>query len=61
MSSLVVGSHTLSIENVAGVARAGLAVEIADEARARIRQGRVALESHLARGTRIYGVNTGVG
>ncbi len=61
MSPLVLGSQALSIEDVASVARGGLAVELADAARTRILQGRAALEAHLARGTRIYGVNTGVG
>jgi phenylalanine ammonia-lyase len=61
MPPLVVGSQALSIEHVADVARAALPVELSEAARARIRRGRAALESHLARSTRIYGVNTGVG
>jgi phenylalanine ammonia-lyase len=51
----------LSIEDVARVAREGAEVRIGDAARARIARGRERLEELLARGERIYGVNTGVG
>src|ERR1035437_5661773 len=51
----------LSIEDVARVAREGAEVRIGDGARARITGGRERLEEMLARGERIYGVNTGVG
>jgi phenylalanine ammonia-lyase len=43
------------------VARQGVAVQLAAAARARIAAGRQRLEELLARGERIYGVNTGVG
>ena len=52
---------TLSIEDVARVAREGAEVRIGDAARARIARGRERLEELVARGERIYGVNTGVG
>jgi len=59
--SLVLGAHPLTIEDVEDVARRDSAVEFAEAARARIRQGRLKLEERLAGGDRIYGVNTGVG
>jgi histidine ammonia-lyase len=51
----------LSIEDVARVAREGVEVRIGGAARARIARGRERLEELVARGERIYGVNTGVG
>jgi phenylalanine ammonia-lyase len=51
----------LSIEDVARVAREGAEVRIGEAARARIALGRERLEELVARGERIYGVNTGVG
>jgi phenylalanine ammonia-lyase len=59
--TLELGAWTLSIEDVARVAREGAEVRIGDAARARIARGRERLEELLARGERIYGVNTGVG
>jgi phenylalanine ammonia-lyase len=58
---IVLGTAPLSIEDVARVARDRAPVEIAPEARTRIAQGRQRLEELIARGDRIYGVNTGVG
>ena len=55
------GERRLTIEDVAHVARVGELVFFATVARARIAQGRARLEELLARGERIYGVNTGVG
>ena len=59
--TLELGAGTLSIEDVARVAREGVEVRIGDAARARIARGRERLEELVARGERIYGVNTGVG
>ncbi|HKW96604.1 MAG TPA: aromatic amino acid ammonia-lyase [Bryobacteraceae bacterium] len=59
--SLIVGGRPLVIEDVERAARIRTQIEIGDGARARIRKGRIALEAQLARGDRIYGVNTGVG
>jgi phenylalanine ammonia-lyase len=59
--TLELGTHALSIEDVARVAREGAEVRIGAGARARIAQGRERLEELLAGGERIYGVNTGVG
>jgi len=59
--ALVVGAHPLSIQDVEQTARFGLVVELAAGSRALITKGRAALEAQLARGDRIYGVNTGVG
>ncbi len=55
------GAGALSIEDVVRVARDGAAVHLARSARARISKGRDRLWERLARGERIYGVNTGVG
>ena len=59
--TLELGSRALSIEDAVRVSRGGVAVTIAATARARISRGRERLEEMLARGERIYGVNTGVG
>ena len=61
VSGLVVGARPLSIEDVVETARQGRTVDLAAPSRALIVKGRVALEEQLARGERIYGVNTGVG
>ena len=59
--TLEVGARALSIEDVDRVARRTAAVHLASTARARISQGRDRLSERIARGERIYGVNTGVG
>src|SRR5213593_3131463 len=58
---LELGERALSIEDVVRVAREGVEVRIAEASRARIALGRQWLEKLLARGERIYGVNTGIG
>ena len=58
---LELGARPLTIEDVVSVARTGAGVALAAPARARIARGRARLEELLARGERIYGVNTGVG
>ena len=55
------GACPLTIEDVVAVARHGAGVGLAAPARDRIARGRTRLEELLARGERIYGVNTGVG
>jgi phenylalanine ammonia-lyase len=55
------GISPLSIEDVARVARSHAEVGVSEAARARIANGRARLEELIARGERIYGVNTGVG
>jgi phenylalanine ammonia-lyase len=57
----VVGADTLSIEQVVRVARGAAEVRMTGGAKTRIAHGRARLEELLARGERIYGVNTGVG
>jgi histidine ammonia-lyase len=59
--TVVLGEHPLTIEDVVRVARENAAIEIAGDARGRIAKGRTRLDELLARGDRIYGVNTGVG
>jgi hypothetical protein len=58
---VVLGAAPLSIEDVVRVARGGAEVRLTSGARTRIAKGRARLEELLARGERIYGVNTGVG
>jgi phenylalanine ammonia-lyase len=58
---VVVGADPLSIEDVVRVAREAAEVRITGGAKTRIAGGRAHLEAMLARGERIYGVNTGVG
>src|SRR5579864_5754339 len=59
--TLEVGTRALTIEDVECVARRGVQVRLAEAARARIGRGRQVLDDMVARGGRIYGVNTGVG
>jgi len=58
---LALGADPLSLEDVVRVARQGVQVRLTGGARTRIAKGRAQLEELLARGERIYGVNTGVG
>jgi phenylalanine ammonia-lyase len=55
------GSRKLSIEDVVRVAREAEPVSVSGAARSRMALGRTRLEELLARGERIYGVNTGIG
>ena len=59
--SLSVGSAPLTIEQVAQVSRDARPIHLAPAALERIAKGRRALERHISKGERIYGVNTGVG
>src|SRR5204862_2077543 len=59
--TLQLGERPLSIEDVVASARGGTTVSIGPAARTRIAKGRAHLEALIARGERIYGVNTGVG
>jgi phenylalanine ammonia-lyase len=62
MPSLVmVGADPLRIEDVVRVARDGAEARLTGGARSRIANGRARLQELLARGERVYGVNTGVG
>lgn len=58
---LELGASLLTIEDVVRVARENVKVSLSPSARERIAKGRARLEELLARGERIYGVNTGVG
>ncbi|PWU10360.1 MAG: histidine ammonia-lyase [Terriglobia bacterium] len=59
--NLELGAHPLSLEDVERVARSSAEVTLSTEAHERIAAGRARLEQLMARGERIYGVNTGVG
>ena len=59
--TVALGTRPLTLEDVLHVARENASVAIAPSARERIARGRARLEELLARGERIYGVNTGVG
>jgi len=58
---LELGARALSLEDVERVARQGVSVGLAAASRARIAKGRDRLAERIARGERIYGINTGVG
>ncbi len=59
--TVVLGADPLTIEDVVRVSRRGAEVRIGGSARTRIANGRARLQEAIARGDRIYGVNTGVG
>src|ERR1700761_7550307 len=59
--TVVLGADPLTIANVARVARGSAIVRITGGAKTRIANGRRRLDELLARGERIYGVNTGIG
>jgi phenylalanine ammonia-lyase len=59
--TVVLGERSLTIEDVVRVAREHAEIRVTAEARTRIANGRARLDELLARGERIYGVNTGVG
>jgi phenylalanine ammonia-lyase len=61
LDPLELGADHLHIEDVVRIARLGQPISIGAAARRRIARGRELLEELLARGERIYGVNTGVG
>lgn len=58
---LSIGGQPLTLEDIRRIAREGAAAALAEPALARIAKSRAALETLLASGERIYGVNTGVG
>ena len=58
---IAIGNAPLTLEQVCSVARESTAVVWAPGTLELIAKGRAALESRLASGERIYGVNTGVG
>jgi histidine ammonia-lyase len=59
--SVVLSGKGLSVEGVVAVARNGEKVELAPEARERIRKCRMMVERKLAAGETMYGINTGIG
>lgn len=59
--AVTIGRSPLTLEQVEAVARRFAGCEISPGARKRIAEGNSALQELLARGERIYGVNTGVG
>ena len=56
MTTIRIGEQPLSIEQVYAVSQSHSPVELAEPARLRIERGRAHLESLLAGGERIYGV-----
>ncbi|WES62794.1 aromatic amino acid ammonia-lyase [Microbacter sp. GSS18] len=54
-------ARPLALDELQAVAREGAPVGLADDARARIAQGRAVLQDALDAGTRVYGLNTGLG
>ena len=59
--TVVLTGFDLAIDDVVRVARDGARVELADDARERIRRARDVVESALVRGDTLYGLSTGVG
>jgi histidine ammonia-lyase len=60
-SVIVIGGRPLSAADVVAVARGGSRVSLAPAARRRVERSRAALDSALAKGRVLYGVNTGFG
>src|SRR6266581_6012161 len=59
--SVTLDGHSLSIADVVAVARQHAAVALDTKALAAVAQSRKAVETAVARGATIYGVNTGFG
>jgi len=59
--TVVLTGDGLTIDEVVRVARAGERVELAADAKERVRRGRAVVERALARGDEVYGLSTGVG
>ncbi|MGH3994430.1 MAG: aromatic amino acid lyase, partial [Pseudonocardiaceae bacterium] len=53
--------ESLTVEEVVAVARDGVPVRVSEEALRRVREARSVVERVLARGTPVYGMNTGLG
>src|SRR5258708_5088016 len=60
-STITIDGRSLSIADVVAVARSGAPVAIAAESLAAVRASRARIEAAVARGDRVYGVNTGFG
>jgi histidine ammonia-lyase len=58
---LSIDGHSLTLDLVAEVARAGRGVSLSAEARARMEQSRGWVEALVAKGQPVYGINTGFG
>ena len=58
---VVLDGETLTIEQVAAVARQGARVSVSEEARAKVQRSRDCLEKCVADGVAVYGVTTGIG
>ena len=61
MEKLILDGQALTLNEIEAVAMRGCRVEIADEARRRVVESRGLIESILAAGETVYGVNTGFG
>src|SRR5213076_3121098 len=61
MDKLILNGQALTLNEIEAVSLAACRVEIAPEALKRIRESRGLIESILAAGETVYGVNTGFG
>ena len=61
MEHVLLDGDTLTLEEVAAVARGGVRVELAPSARERVRRSRALVEARLEDGEAHYGINTGFG
>jgi len=58
---ILLDGHHLTLDALARIAYGGERVGLSDAARAAVAASRAVVESHAARGTAVYGVNTGFG
>ena len=61
MESIVITGNTLTLEDLVKVARFNAPVELAPDARDRIRRSREVIEGFVDREEVVYGVTTGIG
>ncbi len=61
MDKLILNGQALTLDEIEAVALAGCRVEVAGEALRRVAESRALIESILAAGETVYGVNTGFG
>ncbi|MEO3388051.1 aromatic amino acid ammonia-lyase [Mesorhizobium sp. CAU 1741] len=61
MTRLVFGERRLTVEDVAAAARGPVDTEVSTALCGRMHEARAVLDAHLAAGTPVYGLNTGLG
>ncbi|MCX7951468.1 MAG: histidine ammonia-lyase [Clostridiales bacterium] len=61
MHKIIIDGEHLTIEDVVKVAREGYRVELADEAKKRVKMAREVVDRYVAEGKVVYGITTGFG